>query len=165
MKTNEKFANNPLYKTVKNNENYGTFKDADGTIRPHKFVKVHFVSKTTSHKEGSKNVVCTIQCRINFDIPEYWKNDLTYDTYFTVVGVAVCSDDDTFDLGKGKLIAQAKAENEAYKVAGNMLETLQNQLQNFANSLNTPMDALEEYQSHNDKFIDKVLDGIITPKY
>ena len=82
-----------------------------------------------------------------------------------MVGVAVCSDDDKFDLGKGKLIAQAKAENEAYKVAGNMLAELKKQLNNFAQSLDHPIASLEEYRSHNDKFIDKVIDGEINPKY
>lgn len=165
MKTNEKFANNPLYNWVKKNENYGMFKAADGSLRSHKFVKVNFIEKKTSHKEGSKNVVCTIDCVIKFDIPFYWENSLTDRAYFTVVGVAVCSDDDKFDLGKGKLIAQAKAENEAYKVASNMLTELKNQLSNFAQALDQPISALAEYQSHNDKFIDKVIDGVIVPKY
>lgn len=165
MKINEKFANNPIYNEVKKNENYGMFKAADGTLRPHKFVKVNFIEKKTSHKEGSKNVVCTLDCMIKFDIPFYWENILTKRAYFTVVGVAVCSDDDKFDLGKGKLIAQANAENEAYRVAGNMLAELKKQLNNFAQSLDTPMAALDEYQSHNDKFIDKVIDGEIKPRY
>ena len=165
MKINEKFANNPIYNEVKKNENYGMFKDADGTLRPHKFVKVKFINKKTSHKEGSKNVVCKIDCMIDFDIPFYWENSLTGCTHFTVVGVAVCSDDDKFDLGKGKLIAQVKAENEAYKVAGNMLAELKKQLNNFAQALDQPIASLEEYKSHNDKFIDNVIDGVIAPKY
>ena len=165
MKTNEKFANNPIYDAVKNNENYGMFKAADGTLRPHKFVKVIFTGKKTSHKEGSKNVVCTIDGMIKFDIPFYWENMLTKRAYFTVVGVAVCSDDDKFDLEKGKMIAQAKAENKAYKVAGKMLAELKRQLNNFAQALDNPISSLEEYRSHNDKFIDKVIDGEIKPRY
>ena len=165
MKINEKFANNPIYNEVKKNENYGMFKAADGTLRPHKFVKVIFTDKKTSHKEGSKNVVCTIDGMIKFDIPFYWENMLTKSAYFTVVGVAVCSDDDKFDLGKGKMIAQAKAENEAYKVAGNMLAELKKQLNNFAQALDNPISSLEEYRSHNDKFIDNVIDGEIKPRY
>ena len=165
MKINEKFANNPIYNEVKKNENYGMFKAADGTLRPHKFVKVIFTDKKTSHKEGSKNVVCTIDGMIKFDIPFYWENMLTKRAYFTVVGVAVCSDDDKFDLGKGKLIAQAKAENEAYKVAGNMLAELMRQLNNFAQALDNPISSLEEYKSHNDKFIEDVIDNVIVPKY
>ena len=164
MKINEKFANNPTYNKVKKNENYGMFKAADGTLRPHKFVKVIFTGKKTSHKEGSKNVVCTIDGMIKFDIPFYWENSLTKIVYFTVVGVAVCSDDDKFDLGKGKLIAQAKAENEAYKVAGNMLAELKRQLNNFAHALDRPIASLGEYQLYNDNFIDKVIDGSIAPK-
>ena len=165
LKINEKFANNPIYNEVKKNENYGMFKAADGTLRPHKFVKVIFTGKKTSHKEGSKNVVCTLDCMIKFNIPVYWKNELTDCAYFTVVGVAVCSDDDKFDLGKGKLIAQAKAENEAYKVAGNMLAELKRQLNNFAQALDNPISSLEEYKSHNDKFIEDVIDNVIVPKY
>ena len=165
MKINEKFANNPIYNEVKKNENYGMFKAADGTLRPHKFVKVIFTGKKTSHKEGSKNVVCTIDGMIKFDIPFYWENMLTKRAYFTVVGVAVCSDDDKFDLGKGMLIAQAKAENAAYKVASNMLTELKKQLNNFAQALDNPISSLEEYRSHNDKFIDRVIDGEIKPKY
>ena len=140
------------------------FKAADGTLRPHKFVKVIFTGKKTSHKEGSKNVVCTLDCMIKFNIPVYWKNELTDCAYFTVVGVAVCSDDDKFDLGKGKMIAQAKAENAAYKVAGNMLAELKKQLNNFATALDHPIASLSEYQLYNDNFIDKVIDGSIAPK-
>lgn len=165
MKTNEKFANNPLYSVVKKNDNYGMFKAADGSMRPQKFVKVSFLSKKTSHKEGSKNVVCTIECEINFNIPFYWENALTDHAYFTVVGVAVCAEDDEFVLGKGKLIAQTKAENKAYKVASNMMEVLKQQLNNFAKALDEPLSALDEYQSHNNKFIDKVIDGEIVLKY
>ena len=165
MRINEKFANNPIYNAVKKNENYGTFKDADGTIHAHKFVKVNFIEKKTSHKHGTNQVVCKIDCQIKFDIPAYWRNDLTDCAYFTVVGVARCSDDDEFDLGKGKLIAQAKAENEAYRVANNMLAALKQQLINFAQALDNPMAALEEYQLHNDKFINKVIDGETKPKY
>ena len=165
MKINEKFANNPIYNEVKKNENYGMFKAADGTLRPHKFVKVIFTDKKTSHKEGSKNVVCKINGVIKFNIPVYWMNKLTNYAYFTVVGVAVCSDDDKFDLGKGKMIAQAKAENKAYKVAGKMLAELKRQLNNFAQALDHPIASLDEYQLYNDKFIDKVIDGEIKPKY
>lgn len=167
MNINEKFANNLIYKRVKKNENYGMFKSADGTLRQHKFVKVNFIDKKTYHKEGSKNVVCKIDCAIKFDIPFYWENRLTECAYFTVVGVAVCSDEDKFDLGKGQLIAQTKAENEAYKVAGNMLAELKKQLNNFAQALDQPIASLVDYKSHNDKFIDKVLlmdDGVIVPK-
>ena len=144
MKINEKFANNLIYKEVKKNENYGMFKAADGTLRPHKFVKVNFIEKKTSHKDGSKNVVCTLDCMIKFDVPFYWENVLTENAYFTVVGVAVCSDYDKFDLRKGQLIAQANAENEAYRVAGNMLAELKKQLNNFAQALDQPIASLEE---------------------
>ena len=165
MKINEKFANNQIYNEVKKNENYSLFKDADGILRSHKFVKVNFIEKKTSHKEGSKNVVCTIDCVIKFDIPFYWENRLTECAYFTVVGVAVCSDEDKFDLGKGQLIAQTKAENEAYKVAGNMLTELKKQLNNFAQALDYPIASLKEYQLRNNNFIDNVIDDVIVPKY
>jgi hypothetical protein len=46
-----------------------------------------------------------------------------------------------------------------------MLAELKKQLNNFAQALDQPIASLEEYQSHNDKFIDKVIDGVIVPKY
>jgi hypothetical protein len=166
-KINNQFATNVLYPTVKKNRKFGEFTDKNGVRRFHKFVKVTFVNKHTSHKDGSPNVVCTLDCMLTFDLPDYMINALMYapETNFQVVGVAVCSSEDDFNLEKGKLIAQAKAENEAYRVAGNMLATLKNQIDNLSEALNKPMDDLVEYRKHNETFIDKVIDGEIKPKY
>ena len=165
MKINTKFANNPVYNEVKKNENYGKFIDKDGTPRQHKVVKLNFLEKVTSHKEGSRNVVCKICCRVEFNIPFYWENALTDHAMFDVVGVAVCAESDKFNLGKGTLIAQAKAENEAYKAANNMLAELKRQLDNFSMALDQPIANIDEYKLHNDKFIENVIEDRVKPKY
>ena len=41
---------------------------------------------------------------------------------------------------------------------------LKKQLNNFAKALDHPIASLSEYQLYNDNFIDKVIDGSITPK-
>jgi hypothetical protein len=46
-----------------------------------------------------------------------------------------------------------------------MLAELKKQLNNFAQALDQPIDSMEEYKSHNDMFIDKVIEGSIVPKY
>ena len=84
---------------------------------------------------------------------------------FDVVGVAVCAESDKFNLGKGTLIAQAKAENEAYKTANNMLAELKRQLDNFSMALDQPIANIDEYKLHNDKFIENVIEDRVKPKY
>ena len=46
-----------------------------------------------------------------------------------------------------------------------LIEVLKQQLNNFAKALDEPLSALDEYQPHNNKFIDKVIDGEIVLKY
>jgi hypothetical protein len=78
-------------------------------------------------------------------------------TSFEVTGVAICSDDDTFDLNKGKLIASAKAENEAYRVARNMLKTMLQQYENFLIGVRSQLDMFESFSKHNNDFIERVV--------
>lgn len=163
----QKFADNKTFKDVKNTRSFGTFVDRNGEIKPHKFVKLVFMGKKTYHKEGSKNVVCKLSCYLDFDIPYYWKTVLTNarDTMFSVTGVATCSDEDQFDIKKGKIIAQVKAENAAYRTAEHMIETIQEQLYNFGNALKDPLTNLKNYQDHNNNFIEKVINDEIKPKH
>lgn len=170
MKKNPSFGGNAIYAKLENSkrESYiSGYVDRNGVTRIHKVAKVVFEDKIITHKEGSKNVTCKVSCYIHFDIPTEWKALLTLDNYtrFTAIGVAKCADDDTFDLGKGKLIAQAKAENNAYKIAKRMINTLRQQLQAFNYSLAYPTALLDTYTEHNEKFIEKVVDDEIKPKY
>lgn len=170
MKKNPSFGGNAIYAKLENSkrESYiSGYVDRNGVTRNHKVAKVVFEDKIITHKEGSKNVTCKVSCYIHFDIPTEWKALLTLDNYtrFTAIGVAKCADDDTFDFGKGKLIAQAKAENNAYKIAKRMINTLRQQLQAFNYSLAYPTALLDTYTEHNEKFIKKVVDGEIKPKY
>ncbi len=163
----QKFADNETFKEVKNTRSFGTFVDKNGEVKSHKFAKLVFLSKETYHKEGSKNVVCKLSCYLNFDIPYYWQTVLTnsYNNSFTVTGIATCSDEDEFDIKKGKIIAQVKAENAAYRTAEHMIETIQEQLYNFGNALTDPLINLKNYQEHNKNFIEKVINDEITPKH
>ena len=162
-----RFADNVLFNNgIKSQKHLLGGTDKNGNYVLPKFVTLTFRNKNTYHKEGTNGVVCQIDCYLNFDLPDYlsWA-DLFNDTRFTVKEVALCSDDDEFDYEKGKLIAQAKAEKEAYRVAKAMCQTIQDQLATIAEALNSPIAKFDEYAEHNDKFIDKVLDGEIKPRY
>ena len=165
MKTNEKFGHCPVYSNVNKNNDYGIVKHPDGSKTPRKFIKVRFTNTQFSHAEGSNKVECTVECVMDFDIPFYWNNGLTAPCSYTATATAVCAEGDKFNLSKGKLIAQAKAENRAYKIACNMLNELKAQLNNFANAIDQPITLIQKYTEHNNEYIDRVVDGSIIPKY
>ena len=103
---NNTFGDNNLYPLVRNNDNYAKFEKPNGETGFHKFAKLTFLGKDVIHKPGSKDVACKLYCLVTFDVPEYWRNLLTEQTGFTVVGVSHCSDDDDFNLEKGKKYSQ-----------------------------------------------------------
>ena len=87
-------------------------------------IKICFCGETFSRK-GNK-VVCVLTYRIC--VPEYSDTYGSYG-YFIVgnsrmkaIGAAVCGKDDIFDFEKGKKIAKARAETEAYKRATELLK-------------------------------------------
>ena len=165
MKKDQKFGGNYLYKdVVKPNTDFGKFIDREGNVGDHKFIKLTFDDKVIKHAEGSRTVICKISCHIDFNIPFYWENGLTRDAYFNAKGIAICSDNDEFDINKGKAIASAKAEIEAYKIAKDMLATIQHQMEEFAKCVTTPMEKFCGYIEKNVEFIDKVVDGKIVIK-
>jgi hypothetical protein len=160
------FGGNFLYtKTVRPNKNYGKFVKKDGeTIGDHKFIKLDFMEKSFHFSEDSNIVVCKLSCRIKFNIPQYWENTLTEWTEFDVKGIAICSEDDKFNLDKGIAIASAKAEIEAYNVAKRMLKVIKQQMDEFSRCLETPIENFKRYATNNIEFINKVVDGKIKIK-
>lgn len=165
-KKNNGFGGNFLYiKSVRPNKNYGKFIKRDGkTIGDHKFIKLIFVERSFHYSESLNTIVCKLSCKLNFNIPQYWKNLLTEWTEFDVTGIAICSKEDKFDINKGIAIASAKAEIEAYKVAKNMLKVIKKQMAEFSKCLETPIEKFDKYVTNNIDFINKVVDGEIEIK-
>lgn len=85
-------------------------------------VKISFAAEPlffVNKKKGS--VTCRLKGELSvpcIDFPVI-EGDKPYRYYHTIlaIGVATCSPDDEFDANRGKRIALAKAENEAYNLA------------------------------------------------
>ena len=96
-------------------------------------IKIHFCGEKFSQK-GNK-VVCVLTYFIH--VPEYYDRNGSYGNFrvgeskMKAIGVAVCGKDDAFDFEKGKKIAKARAETEAYK---RTTELLKNKVLNIANA-------------------------------
>lgn len=131
-----------------------------------KFVKVVFDKKSISYQKEARQIVCTMDCHLDFNIPSEWYNKLTYQYHneFTVVGVAKCSPEDEFDYDKGRLIAQTEAENEAYTVGKNMIAQLQLELASFLEALGGQYYFLAKYIDHNNQFLNNLVTGQYIPK-
>ena len=156
-KSKKQYADNFYYPFVNPNITYGFYKTSEGDIRKSKFIKLSFQRKDIYHAENSKSVVCKLKCYLSFNVPDFMVTEMMKFTSFEVTGVAICSDDDTFDLNKGKLIASAKAENEAYRVARNMLKTMLQQYENFLIGVRSQLDMFESFSKHNNDFIERVV--------
>ena len=161
--TKPRFADNDVYPFVKKLDYLNKKNDNDQHVLP-KFAKLTFLDREIHHKDGNtKGVACTMSCRLTFDLPDYLDCELFNNFYrcgqhFNVTGVAYCADDDSFDLNKGRLIAQAKAENEAYRVAKAMCTVAIEQLDNVVKALQRSVPNFEKYIEHNNTFIEKVAD-------
>lgn len=131
---------------------------------PEKFIKVVFDNRKITHKKDSRQIVCVLDCHLEFSMPHEWKNYLSYHTDFTVKGIAKCSPEDDFDFDKGRLIAQSLAENEAYKVGENMIAHIHDEMSCFANASVAQISILQKYAEHNTKFIEDIVTGKYTPK-
>jgi hypothetical protein len=161
--TKPRFADNGVYPFVKKLDYLNKKNDKDQHVLP-KFAKLTFLGREIHHKTGTtKGVACTMNCRLNFDLPDYLDCEMFNNFYggqhFNVTGVAYCGEDDTFDLEKGRLIAQAKAENEAYRVAKAMCTVAIEQLDNVVKALQRSISNFDKYIEHNKTFIENVADG------
>lgn len=78
--------------------------------------------------------------------------------YFESVGVAKCSSDDVFDEVRGKKIALAKAENDAYTQAYNYLNTYLKELEFFVKNINNFTKKAVGCKVHNNDYIKSLHD-------
>ena len=103
--------------------------------------------------EKKRTVTCTIVAELltPFDTWNTIPN-----TYINGVGVAKCCEEDTFDVERGKRIAMAKAENNAYKKSVNYLEPFTKELLNTIYEIGTYAEKAGEYLAHNEDYIESV---------
>lgn len=103
--------------------------------------------------EKKRTVTCTIVAELltPFDAWNTIPN-----TYINGVGVAKCCEEDTFDVERGKRIAMAKAENNAYKKSIKYLEPFTKELLNTIYEMGTYAEKAGEYLAHNEDYIESV---------
>ena len=89
-----------------------------------------FVSKTFNYNEDKQTIVCILKGTLNtysfynkynIDIQSNWYKkkcpELNYAGDFTVIGIATCSNSDTYNEEVGKRIAESRAKVQAYNIA------------------------------------------------
>lgn len=91
-----------------------------------KLFKIEFLEKEYIIKEEEKIVICKLKWRLR---GYHFSLDLDptriLGTYIkTEIGVARCHPDDTFDIKKGRYIAESKAKKSVYKKAFKCIEYL-----------------------------------------
>ena len=129
-----------------------------------KVAKLVFDDKQTFHKNGTNTVAVKVVAHI-----EFFNNsilNLSPACYpFETVGVAVCSPEDKFDLGKGYKIASARAENEAYNVASQAIKSLVAEMNRLTDGLLQMDEDLKENRRHNHKFeADVISDNFVSKR-
>ena len=124
-------------------------------------IKIHFYGEKFSNK-GNK-VVCVLNYFIT--APEYYDKNGSYGSFkfgngseaMKAIGVAVCGRDDIFDIEKGKKIAKARAETEAYKRATELIrDKVFNLAHAYANMYTDFYTKNMNVRKHNKEYIKKL---------
>ena len=104
----------------------------------------------------------TVHCKISAHMkaPFDWQSNLRGidDESFIGEGFAVCSDCDNFDVERGKRIALARAENDAYSKAGaNLCEYLE-EMSTLTMFILNFLDKKNRHEEHNLDYINSLHD-------
>lgn len=124
-----------------------------------------------SINEEKRTVVCILEKTDNLFIKFVWENSNIgcYGEKFLnklimpnrFIGIAKCSEDDEWDVEKGKLIAFSRAKDKLnksfFKRAKTYVNYIDRQIDNFVDIINTVGEKLEINQEHRYNLIDKLL--------
>ena len=115
-------------------------------------------------------VVCKLDCELRLPMLQlpYIEDDAPYRYNFTkyikATGIATCSKDDVFDENRGKRIALARAENDAYNFSKKYLKDYQRFVVNLNDSINYFYDKATRANAHNREYV-KGLSDKNNPNY
>jgi len=123
-------------------------------INIQKVAKLVFDDKQTFRKNNT--VTVKVAAHIEF-LSNSILNFLPECEEFSTVGVAKCSPEDAFDLGKGYKIASSRAENEAYNVAANRVSKIVSDLNWTSDGLIQMVEDLKTNRKHNKLFESAVI--------
>lgn len=83
----------------------------------------------------------------------YWNGTNGYYNPIHTIGVARCAKDDTFNIKKGKQLARARAEKEAYIQYQNILYSLKKRTDDYSASLRYTINCMKDYIQHQKDYI------------
>jgi hypothetical protein len=127
--------------------------------------KLSFLKYDTQFHVNEKEriITCIVKCILNtpycYESPTYIKQ-----TRLKGVGIAKCSNGDSFDKERGKRIALAKAENRCYKQAVSYLNENKKHIEFILNEINNFTKKSNKQCEHNLNYIDTISD-IDNPEY
>lgn len=122
-------------------------------------IKLSFDKDRTQFFVNEKKgiVTCVIEaylrCPFAFDSKFVWGN---FDRTFEGFGMARCQDGDEFDVEKGKRIALAKAENNAYRLANSYLCDMIKEFAFYQASILKFQDKAFRHDVHNTDYIESL---------
>lgn len=82
-------------------------------------IKLRVLSTSYKKNEAKKTVTCIIKARSLFSLFDARYQGVGSNRTITAIGVAKCYDEDTYNVEKGKIVARAKAELNAYRQHNN----------------------------------------------
>ena len=92
-------------------------------------------------------------------VPFSWRSHLSFDSKFiTGRAIAQCHKVDTFDVERGKRIALAKAENDAYRQAAEYLNEYVAEMSLMSKQIVNFLDKKDAHKKHNLDYIESIHD-------
>lgn len=130
--------------------------------------RVH-ISKTKFHvDEENKVVVCVIE--VDMQLPrhpawayiyqEMWKKEYPHVEYggrFTTKAVSRCNPEDTFDVEKGKRIAESRAKAKAFTIATNVYFCIHKGLEKVLDQIATSNQACSLAASVEEEHVEELI--------
>ena len=120
-------------------------------------IKISFNNDGTRFyvNEEKGTVVCSVEAYLL--VPTNWDSCVVIPgAHFTEKGIAKCAPGDTFDVERGKRIALARAENNAYIDAMNYLTDYYDKLSVMLQAITAFGDKAYRCCAHNEDYIDSL---------
>ena len=120
-------------------------------------IKLKFFKDEVEFYVNKKKGVVTCKIKALLDTPFDWKKKVYLDNKDIVgIGIAKCLEGDIFDEERGKRIALAKAENDAYDKASNYLCEYLDEMSKLTMLIFNFIDKAGRHEAHNLDYIESI---------
>lgn len=122
-------------------------------------INVSFAEKQAFCNEKKKTVAVETLAYVMPKVDRLKHIDICNGEIIRTVGIAKCSEEDSFNEKRGYLIASSRSENEAYNEAIKTLKEIQAEAETLANAAKYRIEILKDCIEHNKQFINDVANG------